>query len=198
MPVDAVAPAPATVSLVEAAAVPLVGLTALQTLDWLAVSAGERLLVTGAGGAVGNVALQVAHARGVHVDALVSRDAHVDLAVAHGAKFATTDPAALPHRGYDSIFDTFGAFVTDAVVDGGRYASIATQAGSVPDLSERSVRTTVNQVCEDGVRLRELAGYIDEGILRVRVDSTFGIHEIRRAHERFTARDRRGKVVVTF
>ncbi|WP_439955801.1 NADP-dependent oxidoreductase [Nocardia sienata] len=198
MPADSVAPAPASVSLVEAAAVPLIGLTALQTLDWLAVSAGERLLIAGAAGAVGNVALQVASARGIHVDALVSRDADVDLAVAYGAKFATTDPAALPHHSYDAVFDTFGAFVIDSVADAGRYASIATQAGPVPDLSERSVRTTVNQVREDGARLRELAGYIDQGALRVQADSTFGIHEIRQAHERFAARGRRGKVVVTF
>src|SRR5439155_8172765 len=53
VPVGSVAPAPASVSLVEAATLPLVGLTALQTLDWLAVSASERLLIAGAAGAVG-------------------------------------------------------------------------------------------------------------------------------------------------
>lgn len=74
------APAPASASLVEAAILPLPGLTALHTLDWLAVSAGERLLIAGAAGAVGGLALQLARARGVRVDALVSRDAHVAFA----------------------------------------------------------------------------------------------------------------------
>ncbi|MFJ9371133.1 NADP-dependent oxidoreductase [Nocardia sp. NPDC101769] len=198
MPAESVAPAPARISLVEAATLPLAGSTALQTLDWLAVSPGDRLLVTGAAGAVGNIALQVAHARGVHVDALVSRDADVDLAHAHGAKLATTEPAALPHRGYDAVFDTYGAFVTDAVADGGRYASIATQAGPLPDMSARSVRSTIHQVRENGALLRELAAHVDEGSLRTRVDAIFGIHEIRRAHERFADKNRRGKVVVTF
>ncbi|MEC3919202.1 NADP-dependent oxidoreductase [Nocardia sp. CDC160] len=198
LPADSVAPAPVSISAAETATLPLVGLTALQTLDWLAVTAGDRLLVAGAAGAVGAVALQLAHARGVHVDALVSRETHVELVQAIGAKFATTDPTTLPAHSYDAVFDTFGAFVTDAVADGGRYASIATQAGPVPDMSARNVRTTVNQVREDGAGLRELARYVDDGLVRVRVDSTFGIHQIHAAHERFAQTDRDGKVVVIF
>lgn len=198
LPARSVAAAPEAVSLVEAATLPLVGLTALQTLDWLALSAGERLLIAGAGGAVGRLALQIARARGVDVDALVSRDAQVGLARSHGARFATTDRHALAERGYDAVFDTFGAFVTDAVVDGGRYASIATQAGPVPDQSARDVRSTVNQVREDGAGLRDLSRLVDAGSLRPPVDSTFGLHEIRAAHERFLQGGLAGKVAVTF
>ncbi|WP_052848721.1 NADP-dependent oxidoreductase [Streptomyces avicenniae] len=198
LPAGAVAPAPRAVSLVEAATLPLPGLTALQTLDWLTLSAGERLLVTGAAGAVGGLALQIAHARGVHVDALVSRDAHLDFARARGAELATTDREALTSGGYDAVFDTFGAFVTEAVKDGGRYASIATQAGPVPDLSARGVRTTVNQVHEDGAGLAGLTELVERGALRLRVDSVFGLHEIRAAHARFAEGGLAGKVVVTF
>jgi len=71
--------------------VALPGLTALQTLNGLAVSAGERLLIAGAAGAVGGLALQLAHARGVRVDALVSRDAHAGFARDCGADLVTTD-----------------------------------------------------------------------------------------------------------
>ncbi|GLW06856.1 NADPH:quinone reductase [Microtetraspora sp. NBRC 13810] len=198
IPAGSVASAPATVSLAEAATLPLPGSTALQTLDWLAVSAGTRLLVAGAAGAVGGLALQLAKARGAQVDALVSRDSHLAFARDHGAGFATTDPAALPDRGYDAVFDTFGAFVTDAVADGGRYASIATQAGPVPDLSARQVATTIHQVREDGAGLAELTALVDRGALRPRVDSTFGLHEIRAAHERFARGALNGKVVVIF
>lgn len=198
IPAGSVAPAPASVSPVEAATLPLAGLTALQTLDWLEVAAGTRLLVAGAAGAVGGLALQLARARGARVDALVSRAAHLDFAGDHGAAFATTDPAALADRRYDAVFDTFGAFVTEAVVDGGRYASVATQAGPVPDLSARNVRTTVNQVREDGAGLRELTRYIDQGAVSLRVDSTFGIHEVRTAHQRFGQGGLNGKVTMTF
>lgn len=51
LPVGLVAPAPATVSLGEAATLPLAGLTAWQALDWLRLGVGDRLLVTGGAGA---------------------------------------------------------------------------------------------------------------------------------------------------
>lgn len=198
LPSTSVAPAPVSASLVEAAALPLTGLTALQTLDWLAVAAGQRLLIAGAAGAVGRLALQLARARGAHVDALVSRESHLDFVKDHGAGSASTNPAAFADRGYDAVFDTFGAFVTEAVADGGRYASIATQAGPVPDLSARNVRTTINQVREDGTGLRELTKYVDQGAVAPSVDSTFGVHRIHAAHERFAQGGLTGKVVVTF
>ncbi|MEU9853547.1 NADP-dependent oxidoreductase [Streptomyces sp. NPDC047974] len=198
LPAQAVAAAPGSVSLAEAATLPLPGLTAIQTLDWLAVEAGERLLITGAGGAVGGLALQIARARGVEVDVLVSRDAHIAFARDHGAGLVTTDRDALRDRHYDAVFDTFGAFVTEAVTDGGRYASIATQAGPVPDMSSRGVRSTVHQVREDGAGLNELAKLVDDGALRLRTDSSFGLHEIRAAHSRFLRGGLTGKITVVF
>ncbi|WP_425829312.1 NADP-dependent oxidoreductase [Streptomyces fractus] len=198
LPAHTVGAAPQTVSLVEAATLPLPGLTAWQTLDWLAVTSGERLLIAGASGAVGGLALQIARARGVTVDALVSRDAQVDFARSHGADFVTTDAGALAPRHYDAVFDTFGAFVTDAVADGGRYASVATQAGPVPDLSSRGVRTTVNQVREDGTGLDELTKLVDNGSLRLRMHASFGLHEIQAAHARYFQGGLAGKIALVF
>ncbi|MFI0977526.1 NADP-dependent oxidoreductase [Streptomyces sp. NPDC021093] len=196
LPAHAVAAAPRSVGPAEAATLPLPGLTALQTLDWLAVTAGDRLLIAGAAGAVGGLALQIARARGARVDALISRDEQAAFARDHGADLVTTDRDALRERHYDAVFDTFGAFVTGAVADGGRYASIATQAGPVPDLSARGVRTTVNQVREDGAGLNELTGLVDDGSLRLRVHSTFALQEIRAAHARFLQGGLAGKIAV--
>ncbi|MFE1951928.1 NADP-dependent oxidoreductase [Streptomyces sp. NPDC059524] len=198
LPAQAVAPAPRSVSLSEAATLPLPGLTALQTLDWLAVEPGERLLIAGAAGAVGGSALQIARARGVEVDALVSREAQVAFARDHGGGLVTTDRDALRDRHYDAVFDTFGAFVTEAVADGGRYASVATQAGPVPDLSSRGVRTTVNQVREDGAGLTELSELVDEGSLRLRVHAAFSLHDVRAAHARFRQGGLSGKITLLF
>lgn len=190
LPVEGVVRAPASVSFVEAAALPLAGLTALQTLDWLGVEAGERLLVAGAAGGVGRIAVQIAAARGVRVDALVSREGQEVL----GAERVISDPRGL--SGYDAVFDTYGAFVLDAVVEGGRYASIASQAGAVPDVA--GVRTTNIEVREDGEGLRNLVRYVDEGAIRLRVDSTFAIRDVRAAHERFGQRGLDGKVTIVF
>ncbi|MFP3986191.1 NADP-dependent oxidoreductase [Streptomyces sp. E11-3] len=198
LPAQAVAVAPTSVSLAEAATLPLPGLTALQTLDWLEIKAGERLLITGAAGAVGGLALQIARSRGAEVDALVSRDEHVAFAHEHGANFVTTNQDALQDRHYDAVFDTFGAFVTEVVVDGGRYASIATQAGPAPDLSSRNVRTTVNQVREDGLGLSELTKLVDDGALQLRVHSSFSLQEIHAGHTRFLRGGLTGKIVVVF
>ncbi|MEU1387242.1 MULTISPECIES: NADP-dependent oxidoreductase [unclassified Nonomuraea] len=198
MPVGSLAVAPSAVSLVEAATLPLPGLTALQTLDWLAVRAGERLLVAGAAGAVGGLAVQLARARGARVDALVSRPAQVEVATELGADRVTTDPAALPAGAYDAVFDTFGAFAVEAVADGGRYASVATQAGPVPDLSHRSVRTTVNQVREDGPGLAELAKAVDAGQVRARVEAQYGLQDVRAAHEHFRRGRLNGKIALVF
>lgn len=107
-------------------------------------------------------------------------------------------PADFRGRDHDAVFDTFGAFLTEAVADGGRYASIATQAGPVPDLSARGVRTTVHQVREDGAGLGELARLVDDGALRLRVHAAYGLQDIRAAHERFREGGLTGKIVVTF
>jgi NADPH:quinone reductase-like Zn-dependent oxidoreductase len=198
LPAEAVATAPRGVSLVEAATLPLPGLSAVQTLAWLGVSAGERLLIAGAAGAVGGLALQIARSRGIEVDALVSRDEQVMVAREHGAGFVSTDREGFRGRDYDAVLDTFGGFLTEAVADGGRYASIATQAGPVPDLSARGVRTTVNQVREDGAALRELTRLVDRGVLKPRVHAVFGLHDIRAAHECFLGGNLTGKITVTF
>ncbi|MFI7462184.1 NADP-dependent oxidoreductase [Nonomuraea sp. NPDC049646] len=196
MPAGSLAVAPSAVSLVEAATLPLPGLTALQTLDWLNVRAGERLLVAGAAGAVGGLAVQLARARGARVDALVSRPAQVEAATELGAERVTTDPADLPAGAYDAVFDTFGAFAVEAVADGGRYASVATQAGPVPDLAHRSVRTTVNQVREDGPGLAELAKAVDAGQVRARVEAQYGLRDVRAAHEHFRRGRLNGKIAL--
>lgn len=198
IPAASIAQAPTSVSLAEAAALPLPGLTALQTLDWLQVGQGDKLLVAGAAGAVGGLAVQLARARGAQVDALVSRQSQIQVVQELGADHATTDRTTLRAGGYDAIFDTFGAFVTDAVADGGRYASIATQAGPVPDLSHRRVRTTVNQVREDGRGLAELAAAVDGGRLKIRVDAQYGVQNVKAAHEHFQRGSLNGKIALIF
>ena len=64
---------PAAMSFAEAAGLPVAGSTALQGLrDHCRLSAGQRVLITGAGGGVGHLAVQIAHAMGAHVTAVCS------------------------------------------------------------------------------------------------------------------------------
>jgi NADPH:quinone reductase len=71
IPTDALAAIPGTVSDACAAALPTAGLTALRSLELGGFLLGRRVLVTGATGGVGRIAVQLAHAGGAEVTALV-------------------------------------------------------------------------------------------------------------------------------
>ncbi|WP_433616525.1 NADP-dependent oxidoreductase [Dactylosporangium sp. CA-139114] len=82
---DPLAPAPTTVDLPDAAALPATGLTAWQALfDHAALTAGQSILINGAGGAAGTYAVQLAHHTGAHVTAAAS-PASADRIRGHGA-----------------------------------------------------------------------------------------------------------------
>ncbi|MFI7643859.1 zinc-binding dehydrogenase [Nonomuraea sp. NPDC049400] len=72
-----IAVVPDEVDLVRAAALPMAGLTALRSLRAAGLAAGSRVLVTGASGAVGRLAVQLARRSGAHVIASVSRPERV-------------------------------------------------------------------------------------------------------------------------
>jgi NADPH:quinone reductase-like Zn-dependent oxidoreductase len=108
---DALALVPSTLDIVEAAAVPLAGGTALQGLrDAGGVRAGQRVLVNGASGGVGTFAVQIARSLGAHVTA-VCHTRNVELVRSLGAHDVidyTTDDFTMPRTGrapYDVIFD---------------------------------------------------------------------------------------------
>ena len=84
---------PASLSHAEAAALPLAGLTAWQALvDTARVAAGQRVLIHGAGGGVGHLAVQIAKARGAHVIGTASAAKH-DFAASLGADELIDYPA---------------------------------------------------------------------------------------------------------
>lgn len=117
VPAANVLPAPAHLTDAQAAALPLAGLTAYRALvTRAAVQAGERVLITGIGGGVALMALQIARALGAEVWVTSSRDAAIEQAVALGAaggvKYTADDwRAALKARvpgGFDVIVDSAG------------------------------------------------------------------------------------------
>ncbi|NDL55964.1 NADP-dependent oxidoreductase [Phytoactinopolyspora mesophila] len=198
LPVTEVAVAPTSVGLVEAGTVPLPGATALQVLDWLDIHADSRLLVTGAAGAVGSIAVQIASSTGIHVDAVVSRPSQIEYVSSLGAESVVTHVEELPARSYDRVFDTYGADASEAISDGGRYATVATQAGPAPDLTARTIDSELCQVRADGDVLRQLVGLVDSGVISPRVDSVFSAADVVRAHQRFAAGNLQGKIALVF
>ncbi|MDT7843833.1 NADP-dependent oxidoreductase [Streptomyces justiciae] len=191
VPTDAVAPAPRTVGAVEAATLPLNGLTAAQALDLLGLSAGSSLLVTGAAGAVGGFAVQLAAQRGVVVTGL-ARAGDEELVRSLGAAEFVVDGRG---GAFDAVLDAavLGAPALEWVRDGGAYVGVIPQAA--PE-GVRGVRATAVEVAADGSRLAELAGLVDSGVLRLRVAETFSLEDAGKAHALLAGGGVRGRVVL--
>ncbi|MFE9567380.1 NADP-dependent oxidoreductase [Streptomyces sp. NPDC006692] len=197
---SAVAIAPTGFSPAEAATLPLNGLTALQALDLLGLSEGQSLVVTGAAGAVGGYALQLAARRGLKVYGVAGPEDR-DFVTGTGATFiARTDAlteavrAVLP-GGADGVLDTavLGGPALAAVRDGGAYTGVF---GPAAPESERGIRVDAVSVQSNADQLAELVFLAESGALTLRVARTFGFDEAAEAHALFGKGGTRGRLVL--
>lgn len=142
-----VAPIPDNVSLADAAALPVAGLTALRALRTGGPLLGRRVLVTGASGGVGSFAIQLASVAGAHVTALVSGPRRVDAAQALGANRVVTTLEGISAR-FDLILDGVGGPVlVDAVhhlAPGGTVAAYGMAGGEKSQLAFTDFRGATN------------------------------------------------------
>ena len=192
---ELLAPKPRTLGHVESAAIPLPALSAWQGLfDHGRLSDGERVLIHGAAGGVGQFATQLAHWRGAYVIGTTSGDKEAVLGLgadeAVGRDAAGVEPV-------DLVFDTVGgdalARSGDLIRDGGRVASVAEEPPAA--LSERAeARYFIVEPNRD--QLTELTRLVDEGAVKPLIDSVFPLAEARSAFERVMERGKRGKVVL--
>ncbi|MFG2027508.1 NADP-dependent oxidoreductase [Streptomyces sp. NPDC048825] len=190
---DAVAKAPTTADAVHAATLPLNALTAAQALDQLDLQKGQELLVTGAAGAVGGYAVQLASHRGISVTAL-ARESDEELVRSLGAAhFASSD--AVKAGSADAVLDAavLGEAALEWVRDGGAYLGVIPQAAPA---SVRGVRTGAVSVAPDGARLAELVALLDEGVLTARVAETYALDDAVKAHARLAEGGVRGRIVL--
>ncbi|MEV0171014.1 NADP-dependent oxidoreductase [Streptomyces sp. NPDC050803] len=187
---DAVARAPKGVDAVAAATVPLNALTAVQALDLLGVEPGQSLLVTGAAGAVGGFAVQLAAHRGIAVTAL-ARQGDEELVRALGA----AEFVAEGRSGFDAVLDAavLGETALEWVRDGGAYVGVIPQAAPA---AVRGVRVTAVEVSADGGQLGELVRLVEAGVLTLRVAEAFALEDAAKAHARLAEGGVRGRLVL--
>lgn len=196
----ALAPAPTSVPSVEAATLPANALTAVQALDLLDLRAGQLLAVTGAGGAVGGYALELARRRGWQVIGVGSA-ADEEFVTRLGAEFRDrADFADDPARGYaalraDGLLDTavLGSPTLAAIRDGGTYVGLLPPAAPPP---QRGIAVRTVSVRSDGAALRELVSLVDDDRLTLRVADTFTFGEAAQAHELLARPGTRGRPVL--
>ncbi|MFD3926611.1 zinc-binding dehydrogenase [Streptomyces sp. NPDC058614] len=191
---DAVAVAPASVDAVHAATVPLNALTAAQALDLLALEAGQSLLVTGAAGAVGAYAVQLAVRRGLAVTAL-AREGDEEFVRSLGAGRFVSGSGEIAPGSVDAVLDAaiLGERALEWVRDGGVFVGVIPHAQPA---SVRGVRTDAVEVAADGARLAELVALVDEGVLTTRVAETFPLVDVVKAHARLGEGGVRGRLVL--
>ncbi|MER7370567.1 NADP-dependent oxidoreductase [Nonomuraea wenchangensis] len=199
---DAVAAAPAGVSPVQAATLPLNGLTAAQALDGLDLDHGQTLLVTGAAGAVGGFAVQLAVARGLRVIAVAGADDEplvrglgADLFVPRTARLGEAVRRLVPggaHAALDAA--VVGVAALDAVRSGGAFAALA--AGGAP-LPLRGIRVFNHWIRADGALLSGLAALVEAGSLALRVAERRPLDQVAAAHRRLAEGGLRCRLVLT-
>lgn len=196
---------PAALDHVHAAALPLVGLTAYQSLvDVADVRAGQRVLIHGAGGGVGHVAVQIALARGAYVIATASAAKHefVRGLGAHEVIDYETVDFAQAAADIDVVLDTVGRGY------GERSLRTLRPAGLLVTIVERTNMELADKTRAAGRRfagvtvepdhdgLEKLSELVESGRLRVHVEQTFPLEQVAEAHELLTGRTR-GKIVLT-
>jgi NADPH:quinone reductase-like Zn-dependent oxidoreductase len=188
---------PAGMDFAEAAALPLAGLTAYQgVVRALGVRAGETLLVLGAAGGVGSLAVQIALVQGARVIGSAAPGQH-DYLRSLGAEAAGRDEALARQvrqvvpQGADAVFDTAGhgglRAAAGAARPGGRLASAAEPG--VPGATDVFARL-------DAADLTAVAALAAAGRLRVRVGATFGLDQAADAERALAAGKTPGKIVV--
>ncbi len=176
-----------------AATIPLNALTAAQGLAILDLPAGASLLVTGASGAVGAFAVQLAKQAGLRVLAQASTDDEAfvaglgaDEVLARDADLAAVEPV-------DGLYDAvpLGEAAFAAVRDGG--AAVSTRAVPEPG---RGIRQQVFLIEPDVARLRELVADVASGRLQTRIDRVLPLADAAEAHRLNEAGGLRGKVLL--
>lgn len=199
---------PAGMELGEAAGLPLAGMTALQGLrdecGLPSAGARERVLVVGASGGVGHLAVQVAVAAGAEVVGVCSgRNAALVRSLgAHEVVDYTQPDAFRDQRPFDVVLDCVGGSPsawTPKLAPGGRFAS------TMPGPSV-FLRSFVNALTSARVRpvllkpnaadLRALDALVVAGKLRVVVDSRFPLSDLKGAWERSVSGRAAGKIVI--
>ncbi|THJ75430.1 NAD(P)-dependent alcohol dehydrogenase [Candidatus Frankia alpina] len=209
VPEQRLARAPKNLGLLEAAALPVSGTTAMTALtDKAHLAHGERLLVRGATGGVGSIAVQLGKALGAHVTALAGArnlDWVKELGADAALDYRTTRPEDLGR--FDVIVDVVGT-------DLGAYRARLTRRGRMialafdPDriitsmvstglqaaASPRRIKLFSNNPSAD--RIAEFAQSVEAGSIRPVIDAVFPMADIAQAHRRLEAGGVRGKYLI--
>lgn len=225
VPAGQVMPVPDGVDLVSAAGLPEVAATVYSNLVLTAgLRSGETLLIHGASGGIGTMAIQLARALGARTIVTAGTPEKLEFARSLGAgvcvnyreqDFVAEVGAATGGRGAEVILDVVGAKYLsrniEALAIGGRLVIIGLQGGAKAELNLGALMAKRASVTGTTLRSRPveeksaiMAGVyqhvwplISDGSISVPVDRTFLLAEVVQAHEYFDSGQHKGKILLT-
>jgi 2-desacetyl-2-hydroxyethyl bacteriochlorophyllide A dehydrogenase len=215
VPFRNVLPIPGDLPFEQAAAFPLVSVTASHMLFALAgLQHGETVLIMGAGSGVGMMAVQMAKLAGARVITTVGSEDKIPKAVALGADAVinhATEAVAervrqlTERRGVDVVIEHIGPEVWDACMEslakGGRLITCGATTGGDVTLNLRAVfsrqLTIKGSYMGTRAELVKAAELVGRGRLIPVIDRTFPLQEARAAHDLMLRREFFGKIVLT-
>jgi NADPH:quinone reductase-like Zn-dependent oxidoreductase len=202
--IQKIARKPKQVNHVEAAALPLAGVSAWQGIvDHIQVSAGKKILIHGGAGGIGAFAIQIAKHLGAHVVTTVNVN---DIAYAKELGADETIDYEIQRfedlaREYDAVFDASG-------VGGETYEKsfrVVKKGGIIVSMTEQPREDLIEQYGVNAMRqstavtserLSKLAELVDQGILKTEIDKTFSLDKAAEALTYLQTKHSRGKVVL--
>jgi len=166
--------------------------------------AGRTVLVNGAAGGVGHLAVQLAHWQGARVIAVASsrHEAYLkSLGVERFIDYTRTPPQDAVD-GLDLVLDTVGGaaasrFLRTLKPGGALFPVYPLGLDAADEAAARGVTVSTTQVRSSGAQAAELARLLDDGRLRVQIDSVFPLAQAQQAHERAARGGIQGKIVLS-
>ena len=198
---------PAKFSMEQAAAFPLAGLTAWQTLFEIGkLKPNQTVLIHAAAGGVGHLAVQFAKWKGAHVIATASKNNHDFLAKLGADRvidYHQADlKAALKDTPVDLVLDGVGGQTTldslEVMQEGGILISLPAPVS--PEVEQKAqakqIKTPWHIVYPSAVHLSDMANLIDDGLITLELTKTFSFESVAEAHKMMEEGHVRGKVVL--
>jgi len=191
---------PAGVPWEAAGALPVAGFTAYATVRAVALAPGDTVVVSGAAGGVGSIAVQLARRAGATVIGLASEGNHAWLAghgvipVAYGDGVAGRIRQAAAT--VDAFIDTFGGDYVRIALELGAGPSRVDTIASFDAVQRYGVKAEGNAAAASAGVLAELAGLIADGQLEIPIAAVFPLAEVRDAYRRLEQGHIRGKIVL--
>jgi len=200
---DSITHKPKTLTHIEAAALPTVGVSSWQALvENIGLSKGQKILIHGGAGGIGSIAIQLAKHNGAYVSTTVNvndKQFVQELGADQIIDYNSQKFEDLLHD-YDAIFDTIGGDTYKrsfkVLKKGGIIISTLEQPNSEL-MQQYGVKATFQFTQVNRQRLTKLAQWVDQNNIKINVDRTFSLDEAGKALDYQKDVHPRGKVVIT-